>query len=240
MMIETPITDHPKLPEGVPLVADFHDDRNRLSYYYPRLRNISSNVTVPVTKFFAVQGDCKTVPKCDCRKITQFMQDISARRGFLRGDFTSAKLDREGSVLKSQDPYDINETFAVFVKNVIMTERHIGGRIAVRDFIPHDEEIRYFIDDGDVLYHQSISGVNNYPENQIQSIAHEFNQLSWSVDFIRHEKTGEWYCIDMGLNGLYPNNEGSWVAISEHPNKDMSPENYSDSMPNPDRLKYIR
>lgn len=51
----TPITSHPDLPEEVPLVADFHDDRNRLSYYQPILETL--DVRTPVTKFFEIEGD---------------------------------------------------------------------------------------------------------------------------------------------------------------------------------------
>lgn len=240
-MFNTPITTHPCLPDGVPLVADFHDDRNKLSHYHTRLDNMNGDIMTPITKFFQLQGSLETVPSFEYREATRFMQDINTRRAFLRGDYTSAKLDRDGRVIDSQDPHDIKTTFANFLRDVVRTERHIGRLIAVREFIPHEIEVRYFIRDGSILYHQSVSGVDDLPESQINAIANEFDSLSWSVDFIKHQKTGEWYCTDMGLDGLYPDDSGnSWTAISEHPDESYSPENYTDGMPNAKRLTYMK
>lgn len=241
---ETPITDHPALPDAVPLVAGFHDDRNRLSYYHPLITDLPS-VTTPTTKFFNINGSIDTTLTCNYREITKFMQDIDGENAFIRSDFSSAKLSREGRQLTSQDPTEIKLTIGELIKSLIVTERHIGGRIAVREHIPHNTEIRYFIHNGSYQYHEQINAENGHdapvslPTPQAKEIADALPRFSWSVDFILHEDTATWYCIDMGLDGLYHNDvDDKWVSISEHPNRDKSPEQHIDKMPNPNRFTY--
>jgi hypothetical protein len=67
MNTEVPITKHPKLPDGVPLVASFNDDRNRLSYYFPLL-NAIDGVRVPLTKFIPIDGSYDSYPQIEYRK----------------------------------------------------------------------------------------------------------------------------------------------------------------------------
>lgn len=250
---ETPITDHPALPDDVPLVAGFHDDRNRLSYYYPRVQKLDS-VKTPTTKFFPVTGGTSSIMTCEYREITKFIQDMNADNAFMRSDFSSAKLSRDGRVIDSQSPSEIKYTFSMLVQNLISSERYLGDRIAVREHIPHDVEIRYFIRNQSQLTvgitkdNRLVHNNNQFntesltlPSEQITAICEEFDSLAWSVDFIRHERTGEWYCIDMGLDGLYYDTDSNeWVSISEHTNQSQSPEQYANNMPQPDRFTYIK
>lgn len=236
---ETPITTHKQLPDEVPLIASFHDDRNRLSFYHPRLTSLNE-VTTPTTKFFKIAGSSETTLSAEYREITKFLQDIDSDIGFIRGDFSSAKLSQEGRVINSHDPYNIKETFATLVENHILTERHLGGKIAVREYVPHEVEVRYFIENGDILYRQEQECVEDYPSKQAYAVATEFDEYSWSVDFIKHENKNMWYCIDMGLNGLYPESPNEWIAISEHTDKSYSPQQYTDQMPSADRFSYVR
>jgi len=225
------------LPEGVPLVAEFHDDRNRLSYYYPRLEEIEG-VNTPDTQFFEIEGNAQTHLHLDYRDITCFMQEIDSECAFMRGDYSSAKVGGEESLkIESQDPYDIEESFATFIRDIILSQRHIGRRFVVREWIPHDVEVRYFIRDGEILYGDSVKGFKaDWPVGQAHKVAKEFDQAAWSCDFIRHRETGEWYCIDMGLDGLYHDGQ-RWVAISEHLDKEQhSPENHVEEMPDPETL----
>jgi len=237
-MPETPITDHPKLPNSVPLIADFHDDRNRLSYYQPRLEQIKS-VRTPLTLFLPVEGSKNTYLHCDYRKITQFMQDISALKAFIRGDYSSAKYSKEGRVVTSQDRTQIEKTVLEMFRQLSLGKRNIGGKIAIREYVPHDVEVRYFIEDGKILYRGSLDEPDDFPDEMAVGVATEFDSLSWSVDFIKHEQTGKWYCIDMGLNGLYHDGD-RWVAISEHIDKEQSPENHAEKMVEPKRYQYRR
>lgn len=241
---ETPITTHPALPDAVPLIADFHDDRNRLSYYHPLIKALPS-VNTPTTKFFSINGSIDTTLRCEYREITKFMQDIASDTAFIRSDFSSAKLSREGRELTSQDPTEIKRTIGELVRNLIVTERHIGGRVAVREHIPHNTEIRYFIHNGSYEYHEQLCDDTmrdapvSLPTSQAKTIADALPRFSWSVDFILHEDTATWYCIDMGLDGLYYNEENrEWVSISEHPDPKQSPEQHVDDMPNPNRFTY--
>jgi len=223
-----------QIPEGVPLVASFYDERNRLGYYYPKLQEIEG-VNTPETRFFEIEGDIQTYPHIDYRDVTCFMQDIDSQSAFMRGDYSSAKVGGEKSLkIDSQDPYDIQESFATFIRDIILSQRRIGGKFVVREWIPHDAEVRYFIRDGEILYGDTLDGFKaDWPVGQAHKIARNFDEAAWSCDFIRHEQSGEWYCIDMGLDGLYHDGQ-RWVAISEHLDKEQySPENYVDEMPKP-------
>lgn len=221
--------EHPDLPEGVPLVAEFHDDRNRLSYYYPLL----SGIPTPETEFFAVEGGTDSFFDVEYREITRFMQYLDTTEAFVRSDYSSGKYEGDvGSKIESQDPFDIEGTVTEMFKQLTQGKRHIGGLIAVREWIPHDAEARYFIRNGEILYRDSLNDVSKYPDEMMDRVARRFNTFAWSADAIRHEETGEWYVIDMGLDGLYPY-EGTWIAISEHLDGDYSPAMYADEMPGP-------
>lgn len=230
--VEVPVTDHETLPDGVPLVASFTDDRNRLSYYHPLLKEIDG-VRTPETKFFPVDGSADTYVHTDYRAVTRWMQDLDTMNAFVRGDFSSGKYDGEtGSKLESQDPYDIERVILEMYRQLSRAKRALGGRLAVREWVPHDVEVRYYVRDGSILYSAVADGEvpEDAPDEMAQLVADRFDLLAWSVDFIRHEQTGEWYCIDMGLDGLY--HDGSqWVAISEHIDKSESPEQWADEMP---------
>lgn len=237
MNTEVPITNHPKLPEEVPLVASFHDDRNRLSYYFPIL-NSSEDIRVPITKFIPIDGSLDSYPQIEYREITRFMQEIQVKKAFVRGDYSSAKFDGEaGGKINSQDPYDIETTVLELIRQLGRSKRHLGSRLAVREWIPHDREVRYFIEDGSILYRDSIDEGSEFPDKMAEKVSDVFQTLSWSCDFIRHEKTGKWYCIDMGLNGLYHNGD-EWISHSEHIDKSKSPARFSEKMPNPDSLNW--
>lgn len=238
---EVPVTDHPNLPAEVPLVASFHDDRNRLSYYHPLLREING-LRTPITKFFQVEGGAESFLDCEYRTITQFMQDIGVTEAFLRGDYSSGKYDGEsGSKIESQDSYDIEGTVLEMFRQLSRGKRHIGGRVAIREWIPHDVEVRYYLRDGIVDYRDTLDDVseNEFPDAMANVAAKTFDTFAWSLDFIRHETTGKWYAIDMGLDGLY--HDGSeWVAISEHLDESQSPQMYDVAMPDPSRFQYHR
>lgn len=236
-MFEIPITRHPELPEGVPLVADFHDMRNRLSYYLPILREID-NVRVPVTKFFPIEGDYDTYPEIEYRDVTEYMQDQQMRQAFVRGDYSSAKFDGDsGGLIDSQDPYDIEGVVIEMIRQLARAKRHLGSRIAVREWIPPAREVRFFLRDGGVYYADSTDDDNEmeWPWVQARHVARTMDTYAWSCDFIEHEKTGKWYCIDCGLDGLY-HNEKRWVAISEHIDESKSPAQYTERMPRPEVL----
>lgn len=234
----TPLTGHPSLPDAVPLVAGFHDDRNRLSYYHPRLRELDG-VRTPATRFFPVEGDTQSYPDAEYREMTRFMQRLDDVVAFVRGDFSSGKYRGEdGSKLTSQDPVSIEQTVLELLRQLALDKRHLGGRLALREWVEHDTEVRYFIADGEVVYAASLDDTDrdSFPDQQATTVAAEFDTFAWSVDFIRSE-VGLWYCIDMGLDGLYWC-DGDWVAISEHPTHSFSPQQYADEMPAPEQFRF--
>lgn len=249
MNIPVPIQNHPELPQEVPLVGSFHDDRNRLSYYYPRLQQISG-VTVPQTRFLRAEFENETVPKVDFRDISSFMIKQQLQNAFIRGDFSSGKYrGTDGSKITSQDSENIEDVFFELTKQLMKGNRRLGSVVAVREWIPHEYEVRYILQDGEIVSKGSENDLDEskFPDTLAQKVADEFTNFSWSCDFIRHKHTDTWYCIDMGLHGLYydgvigesyqPNN---WTAISEHPQKDESLHNYRERMPTARRLYRTR
>jgi len=238
-MFEIPITQHHKLPEGVPLVADFHDMRNRLSYYLPILQGID-RVRTPVTKFFPIEGDYDSYPEIEYRDVTRFMQDQHMREAFVRGDYSSAKYEDEGRHIESQDPYDIEGVIIEMMRQLARSKRHLGSRIAVREWIPPAREVRFFLRNGGVLYADSTDddAETEWPWVDARHVARQMDSYAWSCDFIEHEQTGKWYCIDMGLDGLYYSEKYGWTPHSEHIDKSMSPKQCVDEMPNPETLNY--
>lgn len=99
-------------------------------------------------------------------------------------------------------------------------------------------EIRFFVDRGDVLYHfptadeladsnLDCDALYSYVREMLESgidapiegaelVAAAFDEYSWHVDFDLTSH-GTWYCVDMGINGVYFNGrEQRWMNISQH------------------------
>jgi hypothetical protein len=172
------------------------------------------------------------------------------QNAFIRGDFSSGKYrGTDGSKITSQDSEDIEDVFFELIKQLMKGNRRLGSVVAVREWIPHEYEVRYILQDGEIVSKGSENDLDEskFPDTLAQKVADEFTNFSWSCDFIRHKHTDTWYCIDMGLHGLYydgvigesyqPNN---WTAISEHPQKDESLHNYRERMPTARRLYRTR
>lgn len=233
--LQVPVTKHPRLPDEVPLVASFHDDRNRLSYYYPIVRSLDYVIT-PLTKFLPVRGNFQSYPDIEYRHATEFMQGLKLMTAFVRGDFSSGKYDGStGTKIESQDPYEIETVVLEMLQQLARGKRHLGGRIAIREWIPHDIEVRYFIRGGEILYRDTLDeSPDSWPDKTVQTVAQRFQTFAWSVDLIRYKTTGTWYLTDMGLDGLY-HNGSEWIAISEHLQDEYSPEKYAEEMAQPER-----
>jgi hypothetical protein len=57
----------------------------------------------------------------------------------------------------------------------------------------------------------------NLLENHAKSVAETFSDSSWSVDFIQ-DASGEWYCTDMAIYGVYfSEDKNKWNNISHVP-----------------------
>jgi hypothetical protein len=249
MNIPIPIQNHPELPQEIPLVASFHDDRNRLSYYYPQLCQIEE-ITVPQTRFVYSEFEYETIPTMDCRDISSFMIEQQLETAFIRGDYSSGKYNgTDGSKITSQDRDDIESVVLELIRQLMKNKRRLGSILAVREWVPHDVEVRYIITDGEITSKGSEQDIptEDYPDSQAQAVAREFSNFSWSCDFIKHKQTDKWYCIDMGLHGLYYDgdisdsyNTNRWTAISEHPHREQSLHQYREQMPSPRRLYRTR
>lgn len=150
------------LPDGVPLVAGFHHEYNRLSYYYPKLPD---SVRTPETEFFDVDASVGGTPEFGDHAIAHWMREQDYQQAFVRGDFASAKMNpREGGLIYEPVADVVRDTVACLFASLITQQRPIGGQIAVRewldlDYCPrqnanhvHHNEVRYFIRDGEIEY----------------------------------------------------------------------------------------
>lgn len=244
------------IPEGVPLVATGLDHPyNRLDYYYPRIPNDVPTPKTKFFDIEVRSIDDISVDISSIRKFMQlngynnaFVRSVlsSAKRRPISGSF-----------IERPSPSCIESTIYSLIQQHEEVGRSHGDRIAVREYVDmdccplqhsHVGEVRYFIDKGEVLYRyppkekivESLDGcgyVYSYirealndielPDELCERVAKEFDELSWSVDFIRSAKTGDWYLTDMGLNGVYWNeNKREWLDISEHPQQGEAPSNY--------------
>lgn len=261
------------LPDHVPLASTFHHPYNRLSYYHPKIVDMDG-VRVPHTEFF--EFDSSKISDTggaafDTEEMYIWMRENGYQQAFLRSDYSSAKIHpREGSMIEQPEHDFVERTVMELVSQHYMTRRMIGGRLALREWIDldyctkqgpshhHMTEVRYFIDDGDVLYvtpdaetfveeNRGCDSMYRYVENdleygielpdeQIDSVCDVFDELSWSVDFVREAKTGDWYLTDMGMNGMYCTEDGGWVSISGHAGSGTvhDLDQYTDEMPDPE------
>ena len=102
----------------------------------------------------------------------------------------------------------------------------------------HPTEVRFFIENGDLMYatpspwtlrtlNASHDCTYDYVTDQlrddvpdvaqhVQTVAEEFGEYTWHVDFALTTNM-EWYAIDMGLNGVYWDEErDEWTPMCGH------------------------
>lgn len=249
------------LPDGVPLVADFDSDLHRLDHYYPQLDGIDGVRTPGTTFVdVSVDGATPTFDEGEISEwmISNNARQAFVRGMYASAKFDVHAGSHIQSQDRHDVRRTVANLVAQHVRLERPLGGRIGVREWLDlEYCPdvecvHETEVRYFVDGGDVLYRfpsedrfvessrscsktydyvrRSIDDVE-YPDEQAQLVADHFDDLSWSVDFVRHARTREWFCTDMGLNGLYyhPAND-RWIAISEHRSTEDSPERYADEL----------
>lgn len=179
-----------------------------------------------------------------------FVEDTDTGTAFLRGDYKSAtNLGNTGNYIETPSKTNLAGTVMHQLQDRIMANMPLFSPIAIRerldlDFYPSGHstlhpEVRFFIADGEVLYHfprvskqtfaEAENGVEHY-QRVVDSInenidqlydwafeaAQEFSDASWSLDFVM-DTDGRWTATDMALNGLYySQDKDRWHNLSEH------------------------
>lgn len=247
------------LPDSVPLLANFNHPKNRLDYYESKLRDTGVRVPetkyFPVeieksTQKFDEGPISQYMVDNGWKQAFVRGMYASAKYEPMAGSHIHSQ-DRDAIRETVCNLIGQMVRLDVPLGDRIAVREWLDLDYCARDDHFHRSEVRYFIRDGEVVYRSPSEekfmrsslrcdavysyvqndfddGIN-YPDHAARHVAEIFDELSWSVDFARDAKSGRWYCIDMGLNGLYWNEaHKKWVAISEHPEKEYSPERYHD------------
>lgn len=242
------------LPESVPLLVEsLSNSYNRLDYYHPKIPSGISTPNTRFIDILVDDTGKVSLDSGEVAEFmelygyeTAFVRSVycSAKKRPFEGSIITgtAREDIERTVQSLID------------QHIQIGRNHGGKiAIRERldlDYCPtghsHTDEVRYFIREGDIVYKnpkeeymesdlrecdmlfsyvedQLETGID-FPDEQCQLVADTFSELSWSVDFVREAKTGKYYLTDMGLNGLYWNEDlGKWHNLSGHGLDEFSP-----------------
>jgi len=247
-------------PVSEPVIADFHDERNRLDYYWPRVEQL--DVPTPDTTMFELtRKEDGGMPEWDTEGILEWMRERDTQQAFVRSAYKSA-LSREGQYIHNDDPATVDRTIAEMLSSHVMQQMPHGGIVVVREWLDLNfsfyargdchPEIRFFIDEGEVkaatprlepgdfLSEEAFESAQDITEQGIRRVKHyartvaeEFTDNPWSVDFVM-DTNGDWYCTEMGLDGVYySSDKEQWRNICGHADvEDVSPAvEYADELP---------
>lgn len=232
----------PQPPDEL-IIADFHDERNRIDNYWPRVEKL--DVPMPETVFFdLIRNEDGGMPGWDTRAILNWMRERDSQRAFIRSAYKSA-LTREGQFIYDDEESVVDRTVAELLSSHVMQKMPHGGKLVVREWLDLDfcyyarddchPEIRFFIEDGEVtaatprlnsgdfLCENAYESARDVTERGIErvhshaeTIADEFTEDAWSVDFVM-DTNGKWYFTEMGLNGVYwSTDKECWRNICGH------------------------
>lgn len=235
-------TIEPEAPSEV-VIADFHDERNRIDTYWERLESL--DVPTPDTTFFNfIENRDGGMPGWDTQGILEWMREQNRQNAFIRSAYKSA-IYSEGQHISGDDEHIVDRTVAEMLGSHIMQQMPHGGTLVVREWLDLNfyhygredchPEIRFFIDDGEVTAATPRLNAGHFPcentyesaretsqrgiermEPYAQTIAAEFTDNPWSIDFVM-DTSGNWYCTEMGLNGVYYSSKKErWHNICGH------------------------
>lgn len=210
-----------ELPDGVKVVAAEDAVWNRTTYYHPLLRD-KTIAPVPDTAVFEINTSPNGVMSVDTEAIQQFIRERGIDEWVLKTDY-ACPIQREENVRCSTDSMQaVKDQFSVLIESVIRHEKPVGENVIASDYIPNQTEIWYYIDSGDIIDSTEFGKhANDRPRGIVESITDVFSELPWRVDLIKSNVTGEWYCIDMVLDGYYYDS-GEWVPMATKPWRDES------------------
>lgn len=226
-------------------ILDLHDEKYRFDNYWNELSSL--NINIPKTKVIHLDESEDDYPSCPTDEILNFMDTNNFSNIFIKSGY-KASIDRfrSGSFISQKDKSIIKETYNSLMTQHIRNNVPHGHILVVREWLDltyclepnhaHQFDIRYFIENGDILYRTpqsyeyeincpvKFSYINENikntkpPVQQIKKVARKFkdSKYSWSVDTVLDSK-GKWWVTEMHINGIYYNEQyKKWMNICGH------------------------
>lgn len=230
------------------LFDELDSGRGQFDEYYDRLDSV---VPTPDTEILELSDT--GAEKWDTESIKSVMEDNGWDRAFIRTMQKAAPRSIEkGSVIHNQSESEIGKTVRSLLTQTNLSEWDHGGKIAVREILDTrfclgskhhmcHPEIRYIIEGGDVLckipndvdvncgmqydYLDEMIERAEPPTELAERVAGEFPDSTWAVDFVL-DTNGDWYCLEMNLNGVrWDDESGRWRNMCGYGGKmHLSPE----------------
>lgn len=224
------------------LFDELDSGRGQFDQYYHRLDSV---VPTPETEILELSDSERE--GWNTEKIKSVMEENNWKRAFIRGMQKAAPdgIGR-GSVIQKPTDSEIDKTVSSLLNQLRLSEWSHGGKIAVRELLDTrfcmgsnhymcHPEIRYITEGGDVLCKipedVSVNCVQQYeyldetiqsaetPDHLAKKVADEFDKSTWAVDFVM-DTSGDWYCLEMNLNGVRWNEEDEkWMNICGYGDK---------------------
>lgn len=231
-------------------ISWFDDERGRTSYYLDRIRSLD----IPKPKERLVPLRDTAGFEEEVQDIQSIMQEQSWSRAFLKTECKAAVNDlKRGSFILEDSESHITATVeSLLTQNNAQDWPH-GEYLVVREWIDLNfclelahschPEVRYFIDDGEVIgqtpieytpsafvcgkqyeYLEEILCESSPPDELASEVATEFSEASWGVDFAL-DTNGNWWFIEMNFNCVYWNEEYDkwWNMCGQGDNEPYSP-----------------
>ena len=224
------------------LFDELDSGRGQFDTYYHRLDSV---VPTPDTEILELSES--DVESWDTQEIKETMNDNEWRRAFVRTMQKAAPDGIErGSIIRKPTESGIERTLSSLMTQTRISEWQHGGKIAVRELLDTrfclgekhymcHPEVRYIIEGGDVLcripesvqvscpmqydYLQETLKTAETPDGLAEKVASEFDESTWAVDFVM-DTSGEWYCLEMNLNGLRWNEDTQeWINMCGYGSK---------------------
>jgi|AntDeeMinimDraft_4_1070355.scaffolds.fasta_scaffold01833_5 hypothetical protein len=226
-------------------VDDFHCDENMMHGWWDRLEQLP--IPTPETIVFPLSDDRPDfeamVAAMEERgwnhaflRSDNFSDKVNPRTGSRIAEPTVSEVRRTFETLQNHQMNHMEVPLGEYVAMREWIDLDYCTDRTCREW--HPTEVRFFIEDGDLDYATpsvtSLRMVNeardctyDYVAEQlrndvpplakhVQTVAEEFTEYAWHVDFALTTNM-EWYCIDMGVNGVYWDNENQeWTPMCGH------------------------
>lgn len=231
-------------------IGQLYDERYRVDKYWERLEALPVNT--PNTLIHSlIEVDGADVSDDDVNAVIEWMEQNEYEQAFIRSGYKAAPIRiHDGSIIQSCERDEVRSTISDLLAQHIHADIPHGRMLVVRELLDFrfcmqkhvmcHPEMRYFIENGEVMYHTPREFVGSDhvcaaqysyldelldkqepPTDEAQIVANEFTDYSWSVDFAM-DTTGTWYVTEIHLNGVRWNEEESdWMNICGHGDVEM-------------------
>lgn len=226
-------------------VGEFHCDRNMMHGWWPRLEQLSvrtpETIVFPLRdgppdfEAMAQAMNDRDWSHAFLRS-DNFSDKVNPRTGSRIAEPTVSEVRRTFETLQNHQLNHMEVPLGEYVVVREWLDLDYCAERACREW--HPTEVRFFIEDGEVDYvtpsvtalrvlNASHDCTYDYVEERlqggvpsltgnIQTVAEEFSDYAWHVDFALTTNM-EWWCIDMGVNGVYwDGDREEWTPMCGH------------------------